>query len=61
MRLLFLTLLLVPALYAIGVDIARLFRAMWTGERQPRFGEHYTDTDFAHGELPGHLEETPAE
>ncbi len=58
---LFLTLLLVPAMYAIGVDIARLFRAMWTGERQPRLGEHYTDTDFAHGELPGHLEETPAE
>lgn len=58
---LFLTLLLVPAMYAIGVDIARLFRTMWTGERQPRLGEHYTDTDFAHGELPGHLEETPAE
>ena len=58
---LFLTLLLVPAMYAIGVDIARFFRGVWTGEKQPRFGEHYTDTDFAHGELPGHLEETPAE
>ncbi|MEA1942269.1 MAG: efflux RND transporter permease subunit [Pseudomonadota bacterium] len=58
---LFLTLLLVPSMYAIGVDIARLFRGMWTGERQPRLGEHYTDTDFAHGELAGHLAESPAE
>lgn len=58
---LFLTLLLVPSMYAIGVDIARFFRGVWTGERQPRLGEHYADTDFAHGELPGHLEETPAE
>lgn len=58
---LFLTLLLVPAMYAIGVDIARLFRRIWTGEKQPGLGEHYTDTDFAHGELPGHLGESPAE
>ena len=58
---LFLTLILVPALYAIGVDIARLFRRLWTGQRQPGFGEHYVETDFAHGELPGHLAESPAE
>ena len=58
---LFLTLLLVPAMYGIGVDIARLARWMWTGKRQPRLGEHYSDTDFAHGELAGHLQESPAE
>ncbi|WP_300544581.1 efflux RND transporter permease subunit [Maricaulis sp.] len=58
---LFLTLLLVPAMYAIGVDIARFFRMMWTGQKQPALGEHYSDTDFAHGELPGHLGESPAE
>lgn len=58
---LFLTLLLIPALYAIGVDVLRLFRGLWTGEKQPRLGEDYADTDFAHGELPGHLEHSPAE
>ncbi len=58
---LFLTLLLVPAMYAIGVDIARFFRMMWTGKKQPSLGEHYTDTDFAHGEQAGHLDHSPAE
>ncbi|WP_138513976.1 efflux RND transporter permease subunit [Maricaulis alexandrii] len=56
-----LTLVLVPAMYAIGVDIARFFRMVWTGQKQPAMGEHYVDTDFAHGELPGHLTENPAE
>jgi multidrug efflux pump subunit AcrB len=36
---LFVTLLFVPALYAVGVDIARLYRGWWTGEKQPRLGE----------------------
>jgi multidrug efflux pump subunit AcrB len=58
---LFLTLLLVPALYAIGVDVLRLFRSLWTGKKQPRLGEDYSDTDFAHGELAGHLDHSPAE
>ena len=58
---LFLTLLLVPAMYAIGVDIARFFRMVWTGKKQPALGEHYTDTDFAHGEQAGHLDHAPAE
>ncbi len=31
----FVTLLLVPALYAIGADIARFSRWLWTGESQP--------------------------
>lgn len=36
---LFVTLIFVPALYAVGVDIARFFRGVWTGERQPALGE----------------------
>jgi multidrug efflux pump subunit AcrB len=58
---LFLTLFFVPALYGIGVDIARFFRGMWTGKKQPSLGSDYQDTDFAHGELPGHLDQSPAE
>ncbi len=34
---LFVSLIFVPALYAIGVDIARFFRGLWTGEKQPAF------------------------
>ena len=37
----FLTLMLVPALYGIGVDIGRLFRGLWTGEKQPPLGSSY--------------------
>lgn len=36
---LFVTLLFVPALYGVGVDIARFYRGLWTGEKQPAFGE----------------------
>jgi multidrug efflux pump subunit AcrB len=36
---LFVTLFFVPALYVIGVDIARFYRWAWTGEKQPAFGE----------------------
>jgi len=39
---LFLSLLLVPALYAIGVDIGRLVKGLWTGERQPKLGASYS-------------------
>ncbi|ADM08315.1 RND family efflux transporter [Parvularcula bermudensis HTCC2503] len=35
---LFVTLIFVPALYAVGVDIARFYRGLWTGEDQPRLG-----------------------
>jgi len=42
---LFLTLLLVPAMYAIGVDIKRFFVGMWTGKRQPGIGSTYHETD----------------
>ncbi len=36
---LFVTLIFVPALYAVGVDIARFYRWVWTGEKQPPLGE----------------------
>ena len=42
----FLTLMLVPAMYGIGVDISRLFRRLWTGEKQPKLGSYY-DPDLA--------------
>lgn len=58
---LFLTLFMVPAMYGIGVDFARFFRMLWTGKKQPSLGNDYSDTDFAHGELPGHLDHSPAE
>jgi Cu/Ag efflux pump CusA len=44
---LFVTLLFVPAMYAVGADIARFARSLWTGERQPRLGE-----GASLGELP---------
>ena len=37
----FLTLMLVPALYGIGVDITRFFRGLWRGEKQPGLGATY--------------------
>jgi len=37
----FLTLMLVPAMYGIGVDITRFFRGLWRGQKQPGFGSTY--------------------
>ena len=37
----FLTLMLVPAMYGIGVDITRFFRGLWRGEKQPGLGATY--------------------
>ena len=37
----FLTLMLVPAMYGVGVDITRFFRGLWRGEKQPRLGSTY--------------------
>ena len=42
----FLTLMLVPALYGIGVDISRKFRWLRTGVPQPPLGSSY-DPDVA--------------
>ncbi len=33
------TLLFVPALYGVGVDMARIARRLWTGEKQPMLGK----------------------
>lgn len=38
----FVTLLFVPSLYAVGVDIARFARSVWTGKRQPGIGSDAT-------------------
>ncbi len=37
----FLTLMLVPAMYGIGVDISRFSRGIWRGEKQPALGSTY--------------------
>lgn len=37
----FLTLMLVPAMYGIGVDINRFFKALWSGQAQKPFGSTY--------------------
>ncbi len=37
----FLTLMLVPALYGIGVDIYRTFKGLWTGVKQEPLGSQY--------------------
>jgi len=37
----FLTLMLVPAMYGIGVDITRFCRSLWTGVKQPGLGSTY--------------------
>ena len=37
----FLTLMLVPAMYGIGIDIKRTFKWAWTGQQQPRLGHNY--------------------
>ena len=37
----FLTLMLVPAMYGIGVDIKRLAKWAWTGQKQPPLGSSY--------------------
>ena len=40
----FVTLIFVPAMYAVGADIARFYRWAWTGEKQPRIGEGASST-----------------
>ena len=37
----FLTLMLVPAMYGIGVDISRFFKGLWTGVKQDPLGSQY--------------------
>jgi len=35
----FVTLLFVPAMYVVGVDISRFYRWAWTGQKQPALGK----------------------
>jgi multidrug efflux pump subunit AcrB len=56
---LFVTLLFVPAMYAAGTDIARFLRGIWTGERQPRFGEGASKEGVP--EIKGSEHHVPAE
>ncbi len=37
----FLTLMLVPAMYGIGVDITRFTKGLWSGVKQPKLGSSY--------------------
>ncbi|WP_017932073.1 efflux RND transporter permease subunit [Robiginitomaculum antarcticum] len=65
----FLTLMLVPAMYGIGVDITRMFRGWWHGERQPGLGSFYNpeitlaldDLDITDIESDPHGDPVPAE
>ncbi len=44
----FLTLFLVPAMYCLGVDIRRVFRRLWTGQKQMPLGSRYNaDVELA--------------
>jgi len=62
----FLTLMLVPALYGIGVDISRTFRWLVTGKRQPPLGSSYNPDvavvlgDFGPDETPALPNANPA-
>ncbi|MFQ5563278.1 MAG: efflux RND transporter permease subunit [Parvularculaceae bacterium] len=47
----FVTLLFVPAMYAVGTDIVRFYRWAWTGEKQPGLGHGASlESDFGESE-----------
>ncbi|MEZ5892082.1 MAG: efflux RND transporter permease subunit [Parvularculaceae bacterium] len=52
----FVTLLFVPAMYAVGADISRFYRWAWTGEKQPPVGHGASEqSDYGeshHGHVP---------
>lgn len=50
----FVTLLFVPAMYAVGADIARFYRWAWTGEKQPKVGHGHPVEVAADTPLPAH-------
>ena len=59
---LFLTLFLVPALYAVGVDIRRLVLSLWTGQWRPSIGSGYSGHESgAEGVDVGHAGERAGE
>ena len=53
----FVTLLFVPAMYAVGADISRFYRWAWTGVKQPPVGHgasEQSDYGESHeGHVPG--------
>ena len=58
---LFVSLLFVPALYAVGAELARVFRWLWFGKPYQPIGDSY-DADSVQGpkDLDDHLHQ-PAE
>nr|WP_070961427.1 efflux RND transporter permease subunit [Hyphomonas sp. Mor2] len=62
----FVSLLLVPTLYAVGVEIGRVFRWSWAGRPYRQIGESYTgevtiDSEELIGTSGGHAQPAPAE
>ena len=55
----FLTLMLVPAMYGIGVDINRFFKGLWSGTKLPPLGSKY-DPELALALDDFELEASPA-
>ncbi|WP_298914050.1 efflux RND transporter permease subunit [uncultured Algimonas sp.] len=55
----FLTLMLVPAMYGIGVDMSRFFRGLWNGTKYPPLGTRY-DPELALALDDFELEKPPA-
>ena len=59
---LFVTLLFVPAMYAVGADIARFYRWAWTGEKQAKLGYGKSaDSDFAASHPHGVVDDLDAD
>lgn len=53
----FVTLIFVPAMYAVGADIARFYRWAWTGEKQSKIGAGAsTHSDFGESRHKGNAE-----
>ncbi|MBO6688989.1 MAG: efflux RND transporter permease subunit [Henriciella sp.] len=62
----FVSLLLVPTLYAVGVEIGRVFRWSWGGRPYRKIGESYSgevtiDSEELIGTSGGHAQPAPAE
>lgn len=62
----FVSLLLVPTLYAVGVEIGRVFRWSWGGRPYRKIGESYSgevtiDSEELIGTSSGHAQPAPAE
>lgn len=64
----FLTLMLVPAMYGIGIDIDRFFKGLWNGKKYPPLGSSYDpelvmaldDFDIETQPVPGRTTPPPA-